>query len=245
MLQHKKNILVTRPLKGPEIEYARILGLEPIIKPALEFEFPPYWDKVLKVINDNPKSDWIFTSSNGVLALKQLVKAGLNVRPETRVFAVGHKTADALAELDIEATVPPMQDSEHLAKLIIREGKIDSVIYFHGNLSRTGMTETLREKGIEVIGLEVYKTIINEIHMPGKPVDAIVFYSPSAVEALKRGSGFSSTMPPIFAIGPTTAEAVRQASGRQVYVAEEPDTKILLRKISDVLFNREVTGHED
>ena len=45
MRQHKQNILVTRPLTAQQIEYARILGLEPVIEPALEFSFPEYWDE--------------------------------------------------------------------------------------------------------------------------------------------------------------------------------------------------------
>ncbi|WP_372638474.1 uroporphyrinogen-III synthase, partial [Fodinibius sp.] len=72
MRQNKQNILVTRPLSAQQLEYARILGLEPIVEPALEFNFPDYWDGVLKVINNHLKSDWVFTSANGVKALGEL-----------------------------------------------------------------------------------------------------------------------------------------------------------------------------
>src|SRR5699024_11806726 len=82
MRQNKRNILVTRTLSAQQIEYAKILGLEPIIEPALEFTFPEYWDQVLKAINEYPKSDWVFTSANGVKALEELMEAGLQVRPE-------------------------------------------------------------------------------------------------------------------------------------------------------------------
>ncbi|MDZ7695219.1 MAG: uroporphyrinogen-III synthase [Balneolaceae bacterium] len=89
MRHDKHNILVTRPLAGQQIEYARVMGLQPVIKPALEFEFPEYWDDVLKTINDNAKSEWVFTSANAVKALEQLMRSGLQVRPNTQLFAVG------------------------------------------------------------------------------------------------------------------------------------------------------------
>lgn len=239
MRQHKRKILVTRPLSGQQLEYARILGLEPIIESALEFEFPEYWDGVLKVINEHPKSDWVFTSANAVKALGQLIKNGLQIRPEVQLFAVGSKTKEALEGLGLDAKIPRIQNGEHLAELIIEEGKKDSVIYFHGNLSRDEMSDKLKDAGIEVIETEVYKTIISPVEMPNTPVDAILFYSPSAVEGFKQGQGFENDLPALFAIGPTTAEALRQETGQDIEVSDMPDTKELLKTVADFLFNQE------
>lgn len=243
MRQHKQNILVTRPLSAQQIEYARILGLEPIIEPALEFNFPDYWDEVLKVINNYPKSDWVFTSANGVKALEELMKAGLQPRPETQLFAVGSKTKEALQKLGLDAKIPRIQDGQHLAELIIREGKVDSVLYFHGNLSRDEMTDDLREEDIEVIELEVYETIINPVRMPENPISGILFYSPSAVEGFGRGEGFGKDLPRLFAIGPTTAKALKEQTDQSVEIAKQPDTEVLLRTVSDYIFNPKNIEH--
>jgi len=238
MRQDKRNILVTRPLSAQQLEYARILGLEAIIEPALHFEFPEYWDEVLGVINEHPKSDWIFTSTNGVKALKEIMNAGLQMRPETQLFAVGSKTKEALKKLGLDAKIPKTQDSKHLAELIIEEGRINSVIYFHGNLSRREMPARLRDEGVQVIELEVYKTVINQVYMPDKPIAGILFYSPSAVEGFKMGQGFSGELPPLFAIGPTTAKALREQTNQPVEIAKQPDTEVLLRTVSDYVFNQ-------
>lgn len=240
MRQHKRNILITRPLSGQQLEYARILGLEPIIEPALEFKFPEYWDGVLKVINEHSKSDWVFTSANGVKALERLMKSGLQVRPEVQLFAVGSKTKEALESLGLDAQVPRIQDGIHLAELIIEEGKIDSVIYFHGNLSRDEITGKLQEENIEVMEVEVYQTIISPVSLPDTPVEAILFYSPSAVEGFKQGQGFDGELPVLFAIGPTTAEALRQETNQSIEVADTPDTKVLLKTVADHLFKKEM-----
>jgi uroporphyrinogen-III synthase len=238
MRQDKRNILVTRPLSAQQFEYARILGLEPIIEPALQFNFPDYWDSVLKVINENLKSDWVFTSVNGVKALEELMNAGLQVRPEVQIFAVGAKTRDALQELGLDAKIPRRQDGKHLAELIIREGKINSVIYFHGNLSRDEMTDRLRDDGIEVVELEVYETIINPVQMPNKSVSGVLFYSPSAVEGFARGTGFDDELPPLFAIGPTTAQALKERTDQHIEIAKQPDTEVLLQTTADYIFNK-------
>ncbi|MDZ7658197.1 uroporphyrinogen-III synthase [Fodinibius sp.] len=245
MRQNKRNILVTRPLSAQQFEYARILGLEPMIEPALQFNFPDYWDSVLKVINENLKSDWVFTSTNGVKALEELMKAGLQVRPEVQIFAVGSKTRDALQELGLDAKIPRTQDGKHLAELIMQEGKINSVIYFHGNLSRDEMTDRLKDDGIEVIELEVYETIINPVEMPNKSVSGILFYSPSAVEGFARGTGFDKELPPLFAIGPTTAGALKKHTDQHVEIAKQPDTEVLLRTTADYIFNKESTEAAD
>ncbi|WP_445665274.1 uroporphyrinogen-III synthase [Fodinibius sp. AD559] len=238
MRQDKRNILVTRPLSAQQFEYARILGLEPIIEPSLQFNFPDYWDSVLKVINENLKSDWVFTSANGVKALEELMNAGLRVRPEVQLFAVGAKTRDALQDLGLDAKIPRKQDGKHLAELIIQEGKINSVIYFHGNLSRDELTDRLQDDGIEVIELEVYETIINSVEMPNKSVSGILFYSPSAVEGFARGTGFEEELPPLFAIGPTTAGALKEHTDQHIEIAKQPDTEVLLRTTADYIFNK-------
>lgn len=225
-------------MSAQQFEYARILGLEPIIEPALQFNFPDYWDGVLKVINENLKSDWIFTSANGVKALEELMNAGLQVRPEVQIFAVGSKTRDALQELGLDAKIPRTQDGKHLAELIIQEGKINSVIYFHGNLSRDEITDRLQDDDIEVVELEVYETIINPVQMPNKSVGGILFYSPSAVEGFARGTGFDEALPPLFAIGPTTAGALKEHTDQHVEIAKQPDTEVLLRTTADYIFNK-------
>lgn len=239
MRHDKRNIVITRPLTGQQIEYARILGLEPVIKPALEFEFPEYWDEVLKLINENPKADWVFTSTNGVKALQEMMKSGLQVRPETQLFAVGSKTRDALQELGLNAKIPGIQDSQHLAELIIEEGKINSVLYFHGNLSRDDIAQRLTANDIEVVELEVYRTIIKPVSLPEEPISAVLFYSPSAVEGFKQGEGFNGELPALFAIGPTTAEAIQKETDQDIEIADRPETEELLRTVSDFIFNKE------
>lgn len=237
MRNDKKNILVTTELDGQQIQYARVLGLDPIIKPALEFEFPEYWDRVLRSINEHPKADWVFSSGNAVKALERMRRIGLQVPPQTTVYAVGRKTAGALADLGLEAVVPRRQKAAGLAERIAEDGA-ERVIWFRGNRARRELPDILAERGVEVLEVEVYKTRVQPVYLPDRNVEGILFYSPSAVEGFAGGEGFEGELPELFAIGPTTAEAVREAAGREPVTADRPDTRVLLKKVSDTLFDR-------
>jgi uroporphyrinogen-III synthase len=73
--------------------------------------------------------------------------------------------------------------------------------------------------------------------MPPDPVEAILFYSPSAVRGFKQGQGFGEPLPPLFAIGPTTAKALEKETEQPVRIADKPDTKMLLQTVSTYIYN--------
>lgn len=234
-----RNILITRQLSKKQREYGRELGLNLIEIPALEFEFPAHWNRAIKTINEHPKSSWVFTSKNSVKALKRMLNSGLEIHPEMPFFAVGGRTQKALQKLGFQAEIPITQDAKHLAELIIEQKTIDSVIYFHGSLSRYEMSEILVYNDIEVTEVEVYKTLIKPIESPIEPVDAILFCSPSAVKGFRQGQGFEQPLPPLFAIGSTTAAAIKRETNQTVKIANQPSVKGLLRTVLAELHQKE------
>lgn len=237
MRRNRQNILVTRPLSDKQIAYAHTLGLEPIIESAIEIQFSNTDDETCQVINNHPQAAWVFTSTNGVEAIEKQLNSGLLISPPEKVFAVGNKTAEALERHGMDAKVPATQDGKHLAKLIIGE-EVKSVLYFHGSLSRDEMTNILCDHEIIVIEQEVYQTHIQAVTMPAKPLGGILFYSPSAVEGFVRGIDFDCELPPLFAIGPTTAGALKEQTDRPVHIADQPDTKVLLQTVADYIYEK-------
>lgn len=237
MSQKKHHILITRPLSDQQRSYAQSLGLNPIEKPALTFEFDFNHDQVLKTIGENLQARWVFTSQNGVKALEKLMNKRLKVSTNKQIFAVGSKTQQALQNLGLNAKIPKQHDGYHMAELII-DKNIDSVIHFHGNLSRKDMRDKLVDNRIEVAELEVYQTIIHPIKLPSEPVEAVLFYSPSAVKGFKQGQGFDEPLPQLFAIGPTTAKALQNETNQPVQAADQPNTKTLLRAVSTWLHQK-------
>jgi uroporphyrinogen-III synthase len=287
-----KNILVTRPLTEEQLEYARRLGLNPLVVPALRVEFPSAWNKVMRKLDQYPGALWVFTSQNGVEALGKLQgerykeqSAGRRVqgagyrekgargreqnavnrlREIPDIYAVGEKTAEALEELGIDAQFPEQQDALGLAKLItdrvnkVRYNKTESlqskspgsaaphagqaskpvILHWCGNRRRDELGRELKEAGFEYIDLEVYQTELNAITLPGEKPDAILFFSPSAVEAFRLNNGFKGTLPELFAIGNTTGEALSLESGQNVHIPAVPSTEALLELVAGILSNK-------
>lgn len=236
---HRFTVLVTRPLKGKQIAFARSMGINPIIRPTLKFEFPEYWDKILGSFNPHPKQGYVFTSTNAVKALEELRKNGLQFLDDQPMYAVGPKTQDALKELGIDASIPHQHDGSHLADHIIEEDKAQRVIYFRGNRSRSELRNKLEDAGIDVEELEVYRTELQTIDIPEHNFDGVLFYSPSAVEAFTKSGGFERDIPFYFAIGPTTAGALEEhvEDEDRIIVSNQPKTLTLLQTVSMTLRN--------
>ncbi|MEX2601833.1 MAG: uroporphyrinogen-III synthase [Balneolaceae bacterium] len=277
-------ILITRKLSGSQLELARKLGLEPMIEPAIRFEFPDAERQIRKSLGKNPSAPWVFTSKNGVRALqsfldyqnagrrdsekqagrsdsdsqsvsrpadalnggKELSAAGSTGQTEEAsrvIFAVGTKTGEALSKLGVEARTPERQDAVGLADQILqdlsgRDAESRTVIHWCGNLSRPTLQERLSEGGVELIRLEVYRTLLNRVEIPEDSVEGILFFSPSAVESFRKSGGFQKELPELFAIGNTTGELLSMEAGRHVHIPLQPDTEALLALAADVLKER-------
>jgi len=236
-MKDKYPVLFTRNLNAKEIEYARLNGIEPTIKPAIQTVFPRYWDHILGFIARHQRASWAFTSQNAVEALGKMMQQGLHPPPGISTYAVGSKTKDALEKLGIQAKAPAQNSAGGLADLIKQENSADTVLYFRGNKSLKTLQKELEKERFEVIDAEVYKTHLNEITVPDRHFEAVVFYSPSAVESFDKSSGFSIDWPNYVAIGPTTGSALQKVIGskKRVHYPSTPDTRILINLLSNIV----------
>lgn len=238
-MRTKYPVLFTRKLTAQQIEYARLKGIEPAIEPALKVNYPTYWDKILGVIAQNRRADWIFTSQKAVDALKILMQKGLQPDPGITVFAVGPKTQKKLADLGVEAEIPSTHDAQHLAEYIINHtsGNKKRLIYFRGNRSLDTLQQQLNQEGYTLHELEVYQTALNTITIPDRHFEGVVFYSPSAVEAFQKSGGFKHQWNYLFTIGPTTAASLEDVDTKdtQIVYPNKQETLYLLNTISSSL----------
>lgn len=265
--QKLKPILVTRPLSESQQAYARDLGLEPLMEPAIRIGFPVISRALLKQARSVERPVWVYTSQNGVHGFSRSVRSeGYDVTPE-QVYAVGNSTAEAvMEETGYTPRVPDRQDAVGLARLILedlsvaraegntyngsgrpgstREGGSEegvTVIHWCGNRRRPELEDFLREAEVLYVPVEVYLMELNRMSFPDREVEAILFYSPSAVEAFRNSNGFSSKLPELFAIGQTTAEQLSMESGGNVHVPVHPSTESLLQLVAGVLNHRPST----
>jgi len=232
-------VLITRPLNDAQSKFAEKLGLRLIIREAITIRFPDVKDTVAKTVSAHPNSPWIFTSQNAVEAVTRVLNSDIQLPQPPEVFAVGDKTKEILQKLGIQAKVPgENQHAEGLSRLILTESHSDTFIYFCGNRTLRTIQKELKEQERTVIETEVYETVLLPVELPGEPVEAILFYSPSAVEAFAKSAGFSGKLPHLFAIGPTTARALQKRTRQHIFVSPKPDTDVFLRYVSRVVKNK-------
>lgn len=112
-----------------------------------------------------------------------------------------------------------------LAQRII-EDQVPAVTFFCGNMRRGELPDILREHHIDVQEVVVYNTTETPAVVE-KEYDGILFTSPSGVRSF-----FSVNTPPrhtvCFAIGETTAAALRDVTDNRVITSIEPSADALL-----------------
>ena len=236
--------MVTRELTDEQHSLARDLGLDPFSEPAISIEYRSNWLSVQSAVEKANPAIFAFTSQNGVKAFDQFRQAGVTFPDDSPIYAVGGKTADALHEIGFEnVSIPKHQDGVGLAHLIINDVlktpglKNVTVLHFCGDKRRDELRHYLTESEIDIKDIVVYATKLNQMKLPSEPVNGILFYSPSSVQAFRQSGGFQkyNNQPELFAIGPTTAEELSIESGRHVHISPEPDTEVFLRFVARVL----------
>ena len=242
-----RNILVTRELSDEQIDFAQSLGLTIKAEPAISITFRNEWLSVQKAVEECEMILPVFTSRNGVEGFLRYKMAGVDFPDGVPVYAVGGKTAEALKEAgydDANVRTPRQQDGVGLAHLIIDdvlqnpELKNATVLHFCGDRRRDELRHYLMESDIPVKDIVVYGTELNEMNLSNgfANFDAILFYSPSAVQAFRNSGGFTGDdLPELFAIGNTTAQELSIESGKHVHVSPEPDTEVFLKFVAQVL----------
>ena len=240
-MKNRHKILITRELTDEQLQFADDLGLDVTVEPAIRFEFRKKWSSVVNSIEGAESPIFAFTSQNGVDALKKLMEQGYTLPVNVVFYAVGEKTASALQELGYTAIVPELSYGEQLGEKIAADLKQSglkdaTVFHFCGNRRREELRQTLEKSDINIKDLVVYKTIINQMNINGNDAEAVLFYSPSAVEAFRKSGGFrDGNLPELFAIGHTTAQELSIESGRNVHVSPNTNTEDFLAFTSRVL----------
>ncbi len=247
-MPNTRNILITRELTESQRSLANELGLSVTEEPALSIEISSNWLSVQRVLEKSKKVVFAFTSQNGVIGFHQFRQAGVPFPENIPVYAVGRKTAGALEDIGFDdISVPEKQDGVGLAHLIIDdflkrpELNDATVLHFCGDKRRDEFHLYLTESKIEIKDIVVYTTKLNQMKLPRKPVNGMLFYSPSSVQAFRQSGGFRQPeLPELFAIGPTTAEELSVESGKHVHISPEPDTEVFLRFVERVLGEKKV-----
>jgi len=152
------------------------------------------------------------------------------------LYAVGEESAAPLKRAGLKPHVPPdALGAAELARFIAAragEDGVRRVVFLHGNRALPDLPDGLRERGLDVEYLEVYRTRFlapdfgsMEEAVREKASVIVAFFSPSGVEAFERLLRPDSRVwlrehARVIARGLTTAEALRGRGYRNVLAFE-------------------------
>jgi uroporphyrinogen III methyltransferase/synthase len=236
-----KRVVVTRAAEqagGLAAELER-LGAEVLYLPVVRYEEPRDTKPLDSALNRLAQFDWLVVTSQNVVRfvsgrLQRLKKSGDARFP--KVATVGPATAEAAQEAGwpVEFVANRFQGAA-LAEELGERLRGCKVLLPRSDRASAELPDALRKVGADVTEVVAYRTLpadfqgsaVVEEMCAGK-VDAITFASPSAYRALadamgeERMRGLAKVVA-IAAIGPVTAQAIREA-GMPVHVEAEEFT---------------------
>ena len=224
MQKSKVNILSTRPVGKALIEQAAMydiiideisfINTEEIIDSAIA-------KKIERLSHENINA--VFTSMNAVQAVRKFIPSNSS----WKIFCIGNTTKKLVENIFGEESIAGTGDNAlHLAENIISDTAIKKVYFFCGNQRRDELPEKLKDNNVEIEELVVYKTK-ETAQVISKKYDGILFFSPSAVQSFFSKNSIPSNTQ-VFAIGNTTANALKPFSEQNVISANMPGKKNLV-----------------
>jgi uroporphyrinogen-III synthase/uroporphyrinogen III methyltransferase/synthase len=225
----RRTVVVTRGKGGEDALSARLRELGARVRDIPSIAFAPPadpapFDAALRQLG---RFEWaVFASATAVERTVARLGA-LGVSPAAlgalRLAAVGPATAERLArEVREPDLVPAEATGEAMAAALAPRVRGKRVLLPRPGEGRAELIEGLAAAGADVTAVEAYRTLPASADairplagwLEAGEVDAVAFASPSAVKAVVRGLGGQVALlrrVVLAAIGPTTAEALREA----------------------------------
>jgi uroporphyrinogen-III synthase len=236
-----RTVVVTRAAGGPDALVGRLRELGATVRelPAIAFEPPADPRPLDTALRSLERFDWVvFASATAVdrvlarMAALGIPAAALSGRS---LAAVGPATAERIASaLRAPDLLPPDATGQALARALAPRVRGRRVLVPRPAEGRVEIVDGLAAAGAEVTAVEAYRTVPAAAErlaplaawIEREEVDAVAFASPSAVRALAGALGPAAALLGrvlLAAVGPTTAEAIREA-GLEVEVAPRRHT---------------------
>lgn len=212
---HGQRLVVTRAEEAG-FELAEALeqhGASVVSFPVLAFE-PLDPAPLLKALKGN--WDWVvFTSANGVRFFCELA-GDVRKLKKAQLAAIGPATAAALRAVFLEPDlVPPKYVAESLLEVFPEARR---VLLCRAEEARDVLPDGLRERGVKVAVVPVYRTVVPSDVPVLDEADRVLFTSSSTVKHFRQLAGDVDL--PVLAIGPVTAATAREHGFTQVDEAE-------------------------
>jgi uroporphyrinogen-III synthase len=163
------------------------------------------------------KLNVVFTSAHAV----KFVSGWLKHKPNWKIYCIRNETRIAVANwFGSEVECKFASNALFLSRLMIADG-IKKALFFCGDQRLDILPDNLKKNGIELNELVVYDTLLKPVKIIDPP-DAMLFFSPTAVRSYFAVNDISSGTT-VFAMGTTTAAALKQNTAHPVIISPEAD----------------------
>jgi len=167
----------------------------------------------------------VFTSGNAVEAVAKQIEGA----EDLKVYCVGNNTAELIKKHFGDKVVGIADNAKELAELMLHNKEIKEVTFFCGDMRRDELPALLTGMGITVKEVVVYNTTLSPVKVE-KDYDAVLFFSPSAVESFfSMNSAEENTI--FFAIGNTTTTALKAKTTNTILMIERPGKELLIDEV--------------
>ncbi|MEP7228930.1 MAG: uroporphyrinogen-III synthase [Ginsengibacter sp.] len=224
MQKNNVHILSTRPvgkalmdeavLHDIFIDEISFIDTEELINPDTE-------KKIQQLSDENINA--VFTSMNAVEAVRRFISPN----SVWKIFCIGNTTKQLAEDLfGKEKIAVTAYNASQLAENISENPQVKKVHFFCGDQRRDELPRILKENNIQIEEIVVYKTIETP-QVISRKYDGILFFSPSAVQSFFLKNSISPDTK-LFAIGSTTANALKLFTQQHVIIANVPGKKNLV-----------------
>lgn len=247
------NVLITRsPRQAPAFaKQIEQRGGKTAIVPLIDtVPLSQEWQQQLDKLQKISSYHWIvFTSVNAVYFFKRaLMDSGASLHSDTRIAAIGSKTARVLEQQHWYPNVVPRSFvAEELASVLMEKVKKgEKILLPKSELARHVIPEALRERGAEVDEMPLYtsaplhenKRLLQAVIEEKRP-DIFTFTSPFIVKTFvhfmeETQSSSLWKQKPIVNIGPITDEEAKKQGFVHRYMADPHTIEGMLAEIKKV-----------
>lgn len=209
---------------APLLDRLTQAGATPVHVPLIEV-VPPTDDgaELHRLVSAADATTWLtFTSANGVDAVARVLEGAA---PAGRVAVVGGATAESVTAHGWEISwVAPIGTGAALgASLPVEAG--ERVLAPLAELASDDLVDALAERDIVVETVTAYRTVTPDISPADRDriaqSDVVLVTAPSVISRLVSVMG-DRALPPLVAIGPTSAAAIVELGLTVADVADEP-----------------------
>ncbi|GAA0601358.1 uroporphyrinogen-III synthase [Virgibacillus siamensis] len=244
---HGKKILITREKKQAREFSEKVLqaGGIPVEVPLLKISCMEN-DSTRQLLDGVTTYNWIFfTSANGVDCFFKR-DGWKTIKDETRIAAVGNKTAGKLEDYGYRVDfIPTTYNAESMTNEFLEQDSLNDsrMLLVQGTKSRDILPKWLTEQGIRFDTVVVYESLFeygSKQHLSralaGDSMDFITFTSPSTVDAfLEMNEGRVQKGSVYVCIGTTTSDHAKESGFENILRPDEFTIDGMVQCMSDYI----------